>query len=161
MNHLIIAQIIVTIAYLIYVIRKVGVQYSISNSWYALRLQRKEGYFNAWIASLGILNMCYLSYHYSIPVLLLCFTGGFMLFAVGVFDRFKQSKRWTVGHNISAIGAMIISIISTCIHQHIWWWPLVAIIGLIGLIYGTKIKNPVWWMECSVIGITFIGLLII
>lgn len=125
-------------SYLIYVICKVGVLPSISDSWYALN---KSFLFTLFIWGTAFTMIIAASKD-------LMVLSGMALCFVGTAAAFKESMTKPV-HIIGATGSAILVIISMIFEYHNYY-TLVIVLLIVLYFNISKNKNKVWWSEFAV-----------
>lgn len=117
------------------------VLHSISDSWYILKEkeQHEEILFTSFTYLLGI-GLLLHSYHSP-----LFFFGGMGLFWVGTQTQFRgQSIKGTI-HYVGAVLAILLSLIGLLLNGV--WIPLLIMGIITPVLYYTKVKNFIWWVE--------------
>jgi hypothetical protein len=124
-----IIQIILFTLYIAYVWHRVGIQKSISESYYTLA---DEWVFIVFCFTVGILNWFHGNWFA---------VSGWFLCWVGATAHFKKNNFIKQTHNISAITAITLSLIGIYIYYGIWW-----LVIPIALTFFVK-SNRIWWVE--------------
>ena len=131
------------------------VLHSVSDSWYILKQKEyhEEILFTIFTYLLGIGLI--LQYYHSF----LFFIGGMGLFWVGTQTQFRgESIKGTI-HYVGAVLAIVLSLIGL-LTQGVWIPLLICGIGG-GIMYLTKIKNFIWWVEMLAFLTIIVGLWIL
>lgn len=117
------------------------VLHSVSDSWYMLKEEEnhEEIIFTIFTYLLGIGLVLHV---YQSP---LFFFGGMGLFWVGTQTQFRgQSIKGTI-HYIGAVLAILLSLIGLLLNGV--WIPLLIMGITTPVLYYTKVKNFIWWVE--------------
>ena len=143
-----IPSVLVFVGYVTYVISTVGIQKSISQSYYALK---DKGYL--------FTIFCFL---FSYPIAILASNifitpAAILIGFVGIARAFKDNKVWYYTHMIAAYSGVILAQIGIWVYYDNQIIPVVF--GLISiLLLSFNVKNKIWWIEIiaflSVIWIT-------
>jgi len=121
--------------YIFFVVKRYGVQNSISESWYTIGPRFEWMFTIIFCFGIGILTL----FHGSMWFFL---SGGFLCF-VGAATQFKSDK-WTRGiHNLGAVGAITFALIGLAVTGI--WWPFIPVVA--GAVVLSKVKNGTWWIE--------------
>jgi len=128
------------------------VLHSISDSWYILKERNKneEILFTlfTYLLGIGLLLQSYKS-----P---LFFFGGMGLFWVGTQTQFREKSIKGTIHYVGAVLAIVLSLIGLVLNG-VYFPLLIMCIGTL-LMYYTKIKNFIFWVEILAFIIIIIGL---
>lgn len=137
------AQLIILLAYLAYLVKRFGVLTSISDSTYFLE-RKKRHYFTIVLWSIALLNFFQpMEMYGAVAASMLMFTGATIVFKND--DGFSDKVHYT-----SAVVALVLSVVGLIVMYGMWWMPL-SIIAFCGLaLLLDKIKNFVWWLEIIV-----------
>lgn len=150
-------SLIVTVAYLGYVIKLFGVPWSISDTYYKLENKRKGlgMLFTlwAWIGAFPLM-IAWLDYNLHQP---LVFLACMALMFVGTAAQFKQKLTETV-HYVSA-GVCVASALTWIVLAGYWYIP--ALFLGVSIILGLKYKKWITWIEIAALSATYLTLLII
>lgn len=149
MLYLIILQLLLFISFPAYVVRKHGVQPSISDSFYAMD---KSPVFTLWLCIVGLSMI--------IPVY---FTGNpwFFLSAsalcfCGVAAEYQERMTNAV-HFIGAAGGVLGAMIGLAL-EGVYWPAILFICTASGIASEATLKNRVWWIEVLAAGFILTGL---
>lgn len=129
-------QFLMFFIYIYFVVRKHGVQKSISESWYVINPNLRWMFTVIFCYGLGVAQM----FHGSVWFFL---SGAFLCF-VGAATTFKSGGPTVVVHNIGATGAIVFGL-SGLVAVGVWWPWIPMVIGLLALL---KAQNRTWWIEC-------------
>lgn len=134
-----IIQIVIFTIYLLYVWCKIGIQKSISESYYSLKQYNMQYAFTAFCMTVGILQLLHSTNHSWY------FLSGAGLVFAGVAAEFKEWKTTNIIHYTGAVMAIIFSIVGLCIDGY--YYAIIPI--LIILIFCTvrNFNNKLWWLE--------------
>lgn len=150
-------SLIVTVAYLGYVIKLFGVPWSISDTYYKLENKRKGlGMLFTlwtWIGAFPLM-IAWLDYNLYQP---LVFLACMALMFVGTAAQFKQ-KLTEMVHYVSA-GVCVASALTWIILVGYWYIPTLFL-G-ISIILGLKYKKWITWIEIAALVSTYLTLIII
>ena len=117
------------------------VLHSVSDSWYILKQKEhhEEILFTLFTYFLGIGLI--LQYYHSF----LFFIGGMGLFWVGTQTQFRgESIKGTI-HYVGAVLSIVLSLIGLLLNGV--WIPLLIMGITTPVLYYTKVKNFIWWVE--------------
>lgn len=121
--------------YTFFVVRRYGVQKSISDSWYVIDSPHKWMFTMVFCFGLGISQL----FHGTVWFFL---SGGFLCF-VGAATDFKN---WSVTkwvHNVGAVGCIVFGLIGLSVTGI--WWPFIPVAT--SAVTLSKVKNGTWWIE--------------
>jgi hypothetical protein len=137
--------------FIIYIVRKVGVLESISDSFYELKKQ--GGLF--WFVLTGMAALMVLLDPYN-PYLLVSAAG--LIFTCGS-PYFKEQFPDKYVHFAGAVVAILSAFVNLYVTYGLWQPFVIFIIGT-GLIAIFKIKNYIWWIEILAFYNIIIGMFI-
>ena len=129
-------QLLIFTLYIFFVWNKYGILKSISESYYTID---DEWLFILLCTSLGILHLLYNNIYF--------FIGGSALCFVGATARFKS---WSVTkrlHNISAVTAIVSSIMG--LYFLGTWFTIIPVILVATALLIIKSKEIIWWVEIA------------
>jgi hypothetical protein len=122
--------------YTFFVVRKYGVQRSISESWYTVEKPYKWMFTLVFCYGIGILQAFHGSAWFFMSGAFLCFVGAAMDF------KGWETTKWV--HNIGAVGCIVLALIGLAVTGI--WWPFIPVAAA-GVTL-PKTKNGTWWIEC-------------
>src|SRR5688572_13256361 len=128
-------QLLLFTLYIGHVIRKYGIQGSLSDTYYVL--EQKWAFSVILCFSIGLLHLTHGTILFFLSGALLCF--------VGTASDYRRARTTRAVHYIGALGAISLSLIELC--RHGIWWPVEACIVLIMPI--SFLENRYWWLEIT------------
>jgi hypothetical protein len=151
--------IVITVAYLTFIVKKFGIQPSISNSMRVMQEKWGKGSLKPWLfwaylASMGGLFFSLITTGWG-------FAAMFGLSLCGAAARFWENKSTEVAHNAGAMGGIALAF--TALAATYGWWYLIpiAVQGLAMWIMKKKnVNNYTWWIETSSIILIVLSLII-
>jgi len=143
MNYLALIQIIAFYGYVLYVWNKIGIQKSISESWYTLPIDNRN-YFVFFAAGSGLPLWAYGMYQYSGLVQMLFVLSGLFMFCISVASTFKASTLNATIHNACTALAISFAFGAIYLQYHDIRHLVAAVVGSLLLL---AVKNRVWWIE--------------
>ena len=142
MNPLVLVQATFFIGYIIHVINKVGIQKSISYSWYVIP---NKGMFHAFAAGVGFPMLLYSKYIRDEFTVLLFALAGFFMWFLSVSIVVKQAKYVLIIHYICTFAVIGLTFWGIIRHFNDYSTLITAAIGTIAIaLFG---KNKLWWIE--------------
>lgn len=133
---LIYIQLTLFIVYIFFVVKRHGVQRSISESWYTLGNDYNWMFTVVFCFGIGVLQLFHGSEWFFISGASLCF--------VGAATAFKGVKTTMIVHNVGATCSIVFGLIGLAVIGI--WWPFIPV--AVGAVSLSKIKNSTWWIEC-------------
>lgn len=135
MIALVYAQFALFFIYTLFVVKRYGVQNSISESWYTIEKEFRWMFTVVFCFGIGVLTL----FHGSVWFFL---SGGFLCF-VGAATQFKGDKWTQTIHNIGAVGCITFALIGLAVIGI--WWPFIPVVA--SAVVLSKYKNGTWWIE--------------
>ena len=149
---------IASILFIGFVLKTVGIQPSISDSFQALKDKYGNGSLTPWLLFLYMIIVGIL-FMYQVPSGL-SFIALAGLGLSGVAANYKEYKSQEIMHIIGATVGIIFAFISIGVFFGGWAWLwLPGYLGSIYLLKRLKITNYTWWIECLAIVFIEIALL--
>ena len=121
--------------YTFFVMKRYGVQNSISESWYTIGPRFEWMFTIIFCFGIGVLTL----FHGSLWFFL---SGGFLCF-VGAATEFKKWNLTKWVHNIGAVGCITFGLIGLAVTGI--WWPFIPVVA--SAVVLSKAKNGTWWIE--------------
>jgi hypothetical protein len=145
MNHIAIGQILVFFTFIVYLVKKVGVLPSISDSYY--RLNGSSQYFSWWTSLVGSPMMAYGVYSYTDVAQLVFALSGFCLFLVGIASNFRESMVDKF-HYTGAVLAIALGFLGVWIQYHtVVPLAIFVVLAILLKIKPFRVSNYTWWIE--------------
>ena len=139
LRYLLVTQVIIFCAYVLYIVERFGVLDSISESWYRLGLSEKV-LFTLFTWGIGIPMLLYGSESLFISGAGLCF--------VGAATQFKMKDTYTrLIHYAGAIIGLFLPLFFFSLSFNISAPLMVQIFGSLIIIFIEEIKHKLWWIE--------------
>lgn len=149
---IILLQLLAFLGYVAYVWKRIGVQKSISDSWY--QLPTNKNLFIAFTAGVGLPMWAYSLCGFNDYSQFVFAISGFFMFCIGIASMFKANKMTKYihfGSTFLAIGFALWGIYA----QTLSILPLILIIaaGSIPLLF---VKHKIWWIEIWIFAVIII-----
>lgn len=148
-------QITVFVAYILFIMKKYGVQKSISHSWYKLGSHWYLFTLLTWGLGLPLIWMDKSD---------LLSVSGILMCLVGIAGAIKMDDVIHIIHYTASACAIIFCFVYLSVHVSIW--PVIVMAAFILFILIRKaafseltpFKNPIWWIEIVAFSLIMIGL---
>lgn len=150
----ILLQLLAFFGYVIYVWKRIGVQKSISDSWY--QLPDKKSLFTAFTFGVGLPMWAYSAIGFNDYAQFVFAISGFFMACIGIASMFKANKMTKYIHFGSTFLAIGFALWGIYAQSHDWHALLLCAVGTLPLV---NVKNKIWWMEIMIFTIIIVKII--
>lgn len=154
MNYIVLLQILFFYGYVAYVWFRIGVQKSISNSWYTLP-DKKELFF-VFAAGTGLPMWAYSICGFNDYSQFLFAISGFFMTCVGIASMFKSSNLVKYIHYGATVVAIAFAFWAIYAQSQDYYAFLIMLVGILPLLF---VKNKIWWIEIWIFAVVILKIL--